>query len=74
MPCGIDSGRPSELPEFILGAGTANLLNAAGSLNSSNGLFNETDYLHPRVFGHTVRAPHPYPSVSIYLQKLSLLI
>jgi hypothetical protein len=74
MPCGIDSGRSSEPPQFVLGASTSNLLTAAGSWNRPHVLFSENDYLHSRVFWHNVRAPHSYPPIAIYLQKLSLLI
>ena len=74
MPCGIDSGRSLEPPQFILGASTTSFLNAAGSWNRPNFFFSENDYLNSRVFWHNVRAPHSYPSIAIYLQKLSLLI
>ena len=74
MPCGIDSGRSSDLPEFVLATSTSNLFNAAGSWSSPSSLCIETDYLHSRVSGYTVQAPLPYPSISIYLLKRSLLI
>jgi len=74
MPCGIDSGRSTELPKFVLAANTSIFSHAAGFWSSHNFLFSETDYLHSRVFWHTVRTPHPFSTPSIYLQNRSLLI
>ena len=72
MPCGIESGRTSELPEFITSASASN--STSGTFSNLNVLFIEAVQLHSRAFGHSNRAPFPYPSVSLYLQKLSLLI
>jgi hypothetical protein len=74
MPCGIDSGKTSELPEFITSGRASNPSYTSGTFSNLNFLFKEIVPFHSRVLSLSNRAPYPYPSVSLYLQKLSLLI
>ena len=74
LPCGLDSGRPLELPQIILGASAHTFSKAAGSWYRAAILATEIDYLHSGAARRIYRTPDPIPGISIYLQNLALLI